>query len=94
LGDVRRSEGAIDSWCERSGVPRGEALTLPKTWKLARAWYGDRLSPDFEGRTTEQAEEIFGRLGLGGVFWRRDRTITAPRGGRRHIVGPRATTIA
>jgi len=65
LGDVRRSEGAIDSWCERSGVPRGKALTLPKTWKLARAWYGDRLSPDFEGRTTEQAEEIFGRLGLG-----------------------------
>jgi hypothetical protein len=40
-------------------VPRGKAL--PKTWKLARAWYGDRLSPDFEGRTTEQAEEIFGR---------------------------------
>jgi hypothetical protein len=59
LGDVRRSEWAIDSWCERSGVPRGKAL--PKTWKLARAWYGDRLSPDFEGRTTEQAEEIFGR---------------------------------
>ena len=47
-------------------MPRGKALTLPKTWKLARSWYGDRLSPDFEGRTTEQAEEIFGRLGLGG----------------------------
>ena len=42
-------------------MPRGKPL--PKTWKLARAWYGDRLSPDFEGRTTEQAEEIFGRLG-------------------------------
>ena len=49
---------------------RGEALTLTKTWKLVRAWYGDRHSPDFEGRTTEQAEEIFGRLGLGGAFWR------------------------
>ena len=61
-------------------MPRGEALTLPKTWKLARAWYSDRLSPDFEGRTTEQAEEIFGSIGLGGVFWRRDRAITAPRG--------------
>jgi hypothetical protein len=45
-------------------VLRGEALTLTKTWKLVRAWYGDRHSPDFEGRTTEQAEEIFGRLGL------------------------------
>jgi hypothetical protein len=47
-------------------VPRGKALTLRKTLKLARAWYGDRLSPDFEGRTTEQTEEIFERLGLGG----------------------------
>ena len=57
-------------WCEERGRPRGEALTLQKTWELSKAWYGDRLSPGFQGRTAEEAQEIFGRLGLGGAFWR------------------------
>jgi hypothetical protein len=47
-------------------VPRGEALTLRKTWELSKAWYDDRLSPSFRGRTAEEVATI---LGLRGAFW-------------------------
>ena len=64
-----RSEEAIEGWCQRSGVPRGEALTLRKTWELSKAWYDNRLSPSFKGRTAEEAATILGHLGLGDGFW-------------------------
>jgi hypothetical protein len=44
-------------------------LTLEQTWELARLWYGDRLNPDFRGRTAEEAQAIFRRLGLLAPFW-------------------------
>jgi hypothetical protein len=61
---------AIEGWYERSGVPRGEVPKLARTWELSEAWYGDRLSLGFWGKTVEEADGIFGRLGLGGAFWR------------------------
>jgi hypothetical protein len=44
-------------------------LTLEQTLELARLWYGDRLNPDFRGRTAEEAQAIFRRLGLQSSFW-------------------------
>jgi hypothetical protein len=67
---VSRSEEAIEGWYERSGVPRGEVPKLARTWELSEAWYGDWLSLGFWGKTVEEADGIFGRLGLGGAFWR------------------------
>src|SRR5258707_159339 len=54
---------------ERPGAARGEALTLAQTWELSRRWYGDRMRPDFHGRTPEQARAIFRELGLTSPFW-------------------------
>jgi hypothetical protein len=48
----------------------GEALRLQQTWELSRLWYGDRLDPDFQGRTAEEAQAIFRDLGLQSPFWR------------------------
>jgi hypothetical protein len=45
-------------------------LSLEQTWDLARAWYHDRLSPEFRGRSAAEAQAIFRRLGLDGPFWR------------------------
>jgi hypothetical protein len=42
---------------------------LQQTWELSRLWYGDRLNPDFRGRTAEEAQAIFRRLGLQALFW-------------------------
>ena len=42
---------------------------MEQTWLLAKAWYHDRLRPDFRGRTPAQAQDIFRRLGLTSAFW-------------------------
>ena len=59
----------MNEWCARIARPRGEVLSLEQVWSLANAWYGDRLDPDFRGRTADQAQDIFRGLGLGSPFW-------------------------
>jgi len=59
----------VDRWCAATGELRGEVLTLARVWALAQAWYGDRMAPDFRGRTVTQAMDIFARLGLTSAFW-------------------------
>ena len=59
----------MDGWRRATGEPRGEILPLARVWTLAQAWYGDRMAPDFRGRTTAQATDIFARLGLTSAFW-------------------------
>ena len=65
-----RSEGEIDDWCAATGEPRGEALPLQQVWELSQAWYGNRMDPDFRGRSIEQVVELFSRFGLTSEFWR------------------------
>ena len=65
-----RSEAHVDAWLAARGVPRGGLLSFDQTWRLARAWYGDRLSPAWRRKTSEEAEALFGELGLTGDFWR------------------------
>jgi hypothetical protein len=45
-------------------------LSVEQSWNLAKAWYGDRLSPDFRGRSVAEAEAIFHKKGLTSAFWR------------------------
>ena len=59
----------MDKWRAATGAPRGEVLTLARVWALSQAWYGDRMEPDFRGRTVAQATDIFARLGLTSAFW-------------------------
>jgi hypothetical protein len=65
-----RSEEDIEAWCAATGEPRGEAIPLAQVWELSRAWYGNRLNPDFRGRTADEAEAIFQSVGLTSAFWR------------------------
>jgi hypothetical protein len=67
-----RSEEEIDNWCRSTGEPCGEVLPLAQVWDLSRAWYGDRMHPDFRGRTALQATDIFAQVGLTSAFWRTD----------------------
>ena len=66
-----RSEEMVDRWCTRNGVERGEVLSLAETWELSKLWYSTRLSVDYHGRTTEEADEIFRKAGLLSTFWHR-----------------------
>ena len=44
-------------------------VDLPALWALASRWYDDRLSLDWQRRTTEQRQQIFDEVGLAGEFW-------------------------
>ena len=64
-----RSEEHIDRWCEARGLARGGVMTLAQGWRLARAWYGGKLAPEWRRKSAEEAEALFASLGLAGPFW-------------------------
>jgi len=64
-----RSEDEIDAWCAARTEPRGETLSLDIVWALSQAWYGNRISPSYRGRTQEEARRVFAEVGLTSPFW-------------------------
>ena len=65
-----RSEEHVERWCRARLLPKGETFTLEQAWELARAWYRDKLSPEWERATPDQAQALFESIGLTGDFWR------------------------
>ncbi len=65
-----RSEEHVDRWRKEWKQPSGAILSLGQGWKLAKAWYSDRLDPDWRPKTNEEAQAVFSELGLRGPFWR------------------------
>jgi hypothetical protein len=63
-----RSEDHLDRWL--AGREPGATTSISKLAELAAAWWGDRLSPDWQPHTREQNQAILDRLGLTGPFWR------------------------
>jgi hypothetical protein len=64
-----RGEEHIDRWCAQWNMPRGGALTIAQAWELAKAWYGEKMSPDWRRATVDEAEALLTRIGLTGPFW-------------------------
>ena len=54
---------------ERATSP-GATMPLRQLGELARAWWGDRLDPDWRPHTREQNQAILDAVGLTGPFWR------------------------
>jgi hypothetical protein len=63
-----RSEEHVDRWL--AGRRKGAVIPATKLAELAVAWWGDRLSPQWEPHTREQNEAILDRVGLTDPFWR------------------------
>jgi len=63
-----RSEEHIGRWL--GGRAPGQTLTAAKLSELARAWYRDRLDPNWQPHTREQNQKILDGHGLTGDFWR------------------------
>ena len=38
-------------------------------WQLARAWYSEKLSPDWRRKTLEESEAMLAGIGLTEPFW-------------------------
>jgi hypothetical protein len=65
-----RSEEHVERWCTIRRIPRGATFTLAQAWELGRAWYAEKLSPDWRRATPREAEAMFASIGLTGDFWR------------------------
>ena len=60
----------MDAWLDRTGHPRGAMVGFDQMWALVERWYADRLSPEWRGRSSEEAQAIVDEVGLTGEFWR------------------------
>ncbi len=66
---IFRSEDHIDDWCTLRMLPRGGIMSPEQCWKLAQAWYSDKLSPDWRRKTPEESEAMLASIGLLEPFW-------------------------
>jgi len=64
-----RSEESLKQWLASRKAERGAVLSISQLWELSQRWYRDRMSPEYHGRTVEQAQAIFKELGLTSSFW-------------------------
>jgi hypothetical protein len=64
-----RSEEALNEWLASKNAARGATFSIPQLWDLSQRWYNNRMSPDYHGRTIEQAQAIFQDVGLTSEFW-------------------------
>jgi hypothetical protein len=64
-----RSEEHVDRWRRFRELPPGGTMSPEQCWQLARAWYADKLAPDWRRKTLEEAEAALASLGLTDPFW-------------------------
>ncbi len=64
-----RSEERVDEWCRERQLQKRPLISLDQLWKLAVAWYANRLSPEARRPGPAEMREIFARIGLEGPFW-------------------------
>jgi len=64
-----RGEEHIDRWRRQWSQPRGATLTTEQAWKLAVAWYADKMDPNWRRATLDETEALLTNLGLTGPFW-------------------------
>ena len=59
----------VVEWRERTGAAEGCVVGLEPLWRLALAWYGDRLDPGWEPHARERNQALLEQCGLTGPFW-------------------------
>jgi len=64
-----RSEADLNTWLQSKNYSSGATLTVSQLWQLSQLWYHDRLEVDYHGRSVEQVQEIFRKVGLTSDFW-------------------------
>ncbi len=64
-----RSEEHVDRWCAAKNLSRGAVFSPEIGWRLAKAWYAHKMSPDWQRYTLDEAEALLTSLGLTGPFW-------------------------
>jgi len=76
-----RSEDDVHAWCEKRRFTPGAIFDLTRFWRLACAWYDDRLDPNWRRRTIVERQAILDNVGLRGPFWRLTDSPSSTRSG-------------
>jgi hypothetical protein len=63
------TERAIDDWCRKHRIPKGDVQPIARVWEFARVWYGNHLNPKWTKWTADEARAIFARFGMTGRIW-------------------------
>ena len=58
-----RSEAHVERWLEQRELERGAAFSAEQMWRLAHAWYANRLAPDWRRTTPDEAQAVFAEIG-------------------------------
>lgn len=64
-----RSEEHVDTWLGERDLDRGATMTVEQQWRLADAWYSNRLDESWARRSPDEAQAVFESCGLTGPFW-------------------------
>lgn len=64
-----RSEETVHRWCESRRTPRRPLITLDQLWRLAVAWYANRLTVESRRPAPDEMVSVFASIGLTGPFW-------------------------
>lgn len=64
-----RADEHIENWRTQWSQPRGATLTIDQAWRLADAWYANKMASDWRRATLEETEHLLAKLGLTGPFW-------------------------
>jgi len=63
------SETAIDTWCGKHRIAKGDVQPIDKIWAFSKVWYGNHLNPEWRKWTAAEARRIFEQFGLTDVIW-------------------------
>lgn len=59
----------MDRWRHLWNQPRGEIISLEQQWRLAQAWYHDRMEFDWRRKTLAEIDALWEALGFTSAFW-------------------------
>ncbi len=62
-------ETAVDDWCLRHNIQKGDVQPLETVWRFSKAWYGNHLSPTWTKWTAAEAQALFQQFGFTGRIW-------------------------
>ncbi len=63
------SEAAIDNWCQKNNLAKGDVQPIDNIWAFSKVWYGKHLDNDWTKWRVDQASEIFKQFGLTHSVW-------------------------
>ena len=64
------NEEAVERWCTKHRIDKGDVQTITKIWEFSKVWYGNHLNPDWQKWTTAEAKRIFEQFELSHDVWK------------------------